>query len=161
MTLTQSLTTRRDRLDCTSPPSRFMTPTALSRLAVRHSPFGFRSCIPGLRVINRSPYSLPHHQSRHLSLKPTPTSVEPQPPASDDPKWNLKGGNGPAVDAAVQEQRKKDWSIVRKMMEHMWPQDWGVRTRVVLGIGFLVGGKVNRALTSIVFPLTATRTPSY
>jgi len=64
------------------------------------------------------------------------------------------------VDVAVQEQRKKDWSIVRKMMEHMWPKDWGVRSRVVLGLGFLVGGKVNRALDSIVFPLTTARTPS-
>lgn len=158
MTLTQSLY-HRDRA-LYSPPSYLMTLTALSRLAIRHSPLDFRSCILGLRAINRSPYSLPHRQSRHLSLRSTPTFVEPKTPASDDPKRNSKGGGGPVVDAAVQEQRKKDWSIMRKMMEHMWPQDWGVRSRVVLGLGFLVGGKVNRALNSITFPLTTARTPS-
>ena len=64
------------------------------------------------------------------------------------------------TDVAVQEQRKKDWSIVRKMMEHMWPQDWGVRSRVVLGLGLLVGGKVICALYSTNFLLTTTRFPS-
>jgi hypothetical protein len=33
------------------------------------------------------------------------------------------------------------------MMEHMWPRDWGFRGRVVLGLGLLVGGKVNHALS--------------
>ena len=146
--------------DCTPPPSHPMTATALSRLTIRHLPLRFRPCVPSLRVINRSPYSLPYHQSRHHSFQPTPTSVESQPHTSDGPKWNQKGGGGSVVEAAVQEQRRKDWSIVRKMMEHMWPQDWSVRTRVVLGLGFLVGGKVDRALTPIASPLTTTRTHS-
>jgi len=60
----------------------------------------------------------------------------------------------------AQEQRKKDWNIVRKMMEHMWPQDWGVRSRVVLGLGLLVGGKVNRAFNLIVSLLNTLRVPS-
>ena len=42
---------------------------------------------------------------------------------------------------------------MRKMMEHMWPQDWGVRGRVLLGLGLLVGGKVNRASDSTAFLL--------
>jgi len=60
------------------------------------------------------------------------------------------------VNFAIQEQRKKDWSIIRKMMEHIWPRDWGVRSRVVLGLGLLVGGKVNCVLNSIVLLLTIT-----
>jgi hypothetical protein len=47
------------------------------------------------------------------------------------------------ADVSVVEQRKKDWSIMRKMMEHIWPPDWSVRTRVLLGLGLLVGGKVS------------------
>lgn len=31
---------------------------------------------------------------------------------------------------------------MRKMIEHMWPRDWGVRSRVVLGLGLLVSGKL-------------------
>jgi len=63
-------------------------------------------------------------------------------------------------ETTVQEQRKKDRNIVRRMMEHMWPQDWGVRSRVVLGLGLLVGGKVNRALNLIVSLLNTPRVPS-
>ena len=49
---------------------------------------------------------------------------------------------------------------MRRMMEHLWPQDWGVRSRVVLGLALLVGGKVNRMLNSIVFLLSISWIPS-
>ena len=137
-----------------------MPPTVLSRLAVRRLLPRFRPCIPSLEVVNRSPNPLLYRQSRHLSSQPTPTLVKSRTPASDDPKGSPKGGVAPVADFVVQEQRKKDWSVVRKMMEHMWPQDWGVRRRVVLGLGLLVGGKVNRVLNSIVFLLTTIRIPS-
>lgn len=42
---------------------------------------------------------------------------------------------------------------MRKMMEHMWPRDWGVRSRVILGLGLLVGGKVNYLLNLTAFLL--------
>jgi ABC transporter ATM len=43
------------------------------------------------------------------------------------------------------EQRRRDWSIVRRLAVHIWPKDdWATRGRVVLGVGLLVCGKVRR-----------------
>jgi hypothetical protein len=129
----------------------------LLRLAIRHPLPRFQSCIQSLRVVNRSPNSLLYRQPRHLSSQSTPAFATPQPSTLVDPKGSPKSDAVPVVEVTVKEQRKKDWSIMRKMMEHMWPQDWGVRSRVVLGLGLLVGGKVNRALDSTVSPLNTAR----
>jgi hypothetical protein len=41
------------------------------------------------------------------------------------------------------EQRRRDWSIVRRLLVHIWPKDdWATRGRVVLGVGLLICGKV-------------------
>ncbi|KAG6332766.1 hypothetical protein ID866_6322 [Astraeus odoratus] len=44
----------------------------------------------------------------------------------------------------AREQRKKDWLVVRKLMENVWPKnDWGTRGRVILGFALLISGKVS------------------
>lgn len=41
------------------------------------------------------------------------------------------------------EQRKADWAIIKHLARYLWPNDdWGIRTRVVIALGLLVGGKV-------------------
>lgn len=41
------------------------------------------------------------------------------------------------------EQRRRDWSIVRRLLVHIWPKDdWATRGRVVLGVGLLICGKL-------------------
>ena len=51
--------------------------------------------------------------------------------------------SGDAIHISQAEQRKRDWNIVRKLAENLWPKDdWKTRGRVVLGLGLLVGGKV-------------------
>ncbi|EGO24189.1 hypothetical protein SERLADRAFT_448963 [Serpula lacrymans var. lacrymans S7.9] len=46
-------------------------------------------------------------------------------------------------DISQKEQRKRDWSIVKKLMENVWPKnDWSTRGRVILGFGLLISGKV-------------------
>ena len=148
------------RHGCAFPPSHLMTSAVLLRLAIRRSLLRFQPCITGPRLVNlsRNPFLPPH--PRRLSSQPTPVFVKPQTPTPDDHKGSPKSDASPVGEATVQEQRKKDWNIVRKMMEHMWPQDWGVRSRVVLGLGLLVGGKVNRALNLIVSLLNTPRVPS-
>ncbi|KAH7884336.1 P-loop containing nucleoside triphosphate hydrolase protein [Phlebopus sp. FC_14] len=43
----------------------------------------------------------------------------------------------------AQEQRRKDWMVVRNLIGNVWPKDdWATRARVVLGFGLLIGGKV-------------------
>jgi len=143
-----------------SSPSHLMTSAVFLRLAARNSLPRFQPCIPSLRVVNRSHISLLYRQSRHLTSQSTPTFAKPQPPTSNDPVARPKDNAASAGEVTVQEQRRKDWSIIRNMMEHMWPRDWGVRGRVILGLGLLVGGKVNCALNSVVFLLNTMRIPS-
>lgn len=52
------------------------------------------------------------------------------------------------------EQRRRDWSIVRRLLVHIWPKDdWTTRGRVVLGVGLLICGKVR--LSSLPLPIFA------
>jgi ABC transporter ATM len=52
------------------------------------------------------------------------------------------------------EQRRRDWSIVRRLLVHIWPKDdWATRGRVVLGVGLLICGKVR--LSSLPPPIFA------
>lgn len=133
-----------------------MTSTVLLRLAIRKPPLRFQPCTRNLKVVNALPHSLLHRQSNHLSPKPTPAFLKTQSLNSNDPKGSLNSSPRSMGQVTVREQRKKDWSIMRKMMEHMWPRDLAVRSRVVLGLGLLVGGKVNRALKLVDFPLNVT-----
>lgn len=137
-----------------------MTSAVLLRLAIRHSLPRFQPCIKTIRAVNLSRNLSPCRHSRNFSSQPTPTLVKPQQPAPNDPKGSFKSDTTPVGEVTVREQRKRDWSIMHKMMEHMWPQDWGVRSRVVLGLGLLVGGKVNHVLSSIALLLNAPRVPS-
>ena len=51
-------------------------------------------------------------------------------------------GGAPSRTTA-REQRRKDWTVVRKLMENVWPKDdWGTRGRVILGFTLLITGKV-------------------
>ncbi|KAH7907928.1 P-loop containing nucleoside triphosphate hydrolase protein [Hygrophoropsis aurantiaca] len=68
--------------------------------------------------------------------------------ASPPPK-PAKTSNDPATNAletdslTVKEQRRKDWTIVKRLMGNVWPKDdWSTRGRVVLGFGLLISGKV-------------------
>ncbi|KAK4701515.1 ATP-binding cassette, subfamily B (MDR/TAP), member 7, partial [Phenoliferia sp. Uapishka_3] len=41
------------------------------------------------------------------------------------------------------EQSRKDWQIIRKLLPNLWPKDdWGTKTRVMLAVVLLVGGKI-------------------
>jgi ABC transporter ATM len=51
------------------------------------------------------------------------------------------------------EQRRRDWTIVRRLLVHIWPKDdWATRGRVVLGVGLLISGKVR--LLSLLLPIS-------
>lgn len=63
-------------------------------------------------------------------------------PASKSPGQPLKS-DGDSEHPTQSEQRKKDWRVIWKLMENVWPKnDWNTRGRVLFGLGLLVGGKV-------------------
>lgn len=42
------------------------------------------------------------------------------------------------------EQSRRDWEIIKKLLPNVWPKnDWGTKTRVLLAVGLLIGGKVS------------------
>ncbi|GAA5824112.1 hypothetical protein JCM5353_006148 [Sporobolomyces roseus] len=41
------------------------------------------------------------------------------------------------------EQSRRDWEIIKKLLPNVWPKnDWGTKTRVLLAVGLLIGGKL-------------------
>lgn len=46
-------------------------------------------------------------------------------------------------DKSIKEQRETDWRIVKRLIGHIWPKgETGAKTRVVLALGLLIGGKL-------------------
>ncbi|KAI0761001.1 P-loop containing nucleoside triphosphate hydrolase protein [Trametes elegans] len=82
----------------------------------------------------------PHSQKPELAA--------PQPP-KPKPKQDL---GGDAIHISQAEQRKRDWNIVRKLTQNLWPKDdWKTRGRVLLGFGLLVGGKLLNVQVPLIF----------
>lgn len=47
------------------------------------------------------------------------------------------------VEVTEKEQSRRDWEIIKKLIPNIWPKnDWGTKTRVLVAVGLLVGGKV-------------------
>ena len=91
------------------------------------------------------------------SAPPTQTSgsAQPTPPGPTAPAPAAKETQGvtPATSdsehISIAEQRRKDWSIVKRLAENIWPKgDWTTRSRVILGFGLLIGGKVRPYIAS-------------
>jgi hypothetical protein len=69
-----------------------------------------------------------------------PTSHSTKPALHSSAK---KPGSDDAAHITVSEQRRRDWNIVKRLSGNLWPKgDWSTRSRVVLGVGLLVAGKV-------------------
>ncbi|KAH8118241.1 iron-sulfur clusters transporter ATM1 [Phellopilus nigrolimitatus] len=50
------------------------------------------------------------------------------------------------------QQRRNDWAIVKRLLVNIWPPgDWKVRSRVILGFGLLVAGKVLNVQVPLLF----------
>lgn len=53
------------------------------------------------------------------------------------------------------EQTRRDWDIIKKLLPNVWPKnDWGTKTRVLLAVGLLIGGKVRHRLMLLTASLT-------
>ncbi|EIM91643.1 P-loop containing nucleoside triphosphate hydrolase protein [Stereum hirsutum FP-91666 SS1] len=82
-------------------------------------------------------------QSKAQPPAPTTTSTpSPSPTSSASPR-DRQDLTANETQISAGEQRKRDWSIIRKLAVNVWPKDdWGTRGRVLLGVGLLVAGKV-------------------
>lgn len=84
-----------------------------------------------------------YRQYQHLA--PQPPKPAPETAAKPAVKAPPKPSSNPedAVHISLAEQRRKDWNIVKRLSGNLWPKnDWSTRSRVLLGVGLLVCGKV-------------------
>lgn len=101
--------------------------------------------VPPSRPAFQTSLILSRRRYQHLSRNPPPPATPPSP---------KKGGSAPRAppnspttpaerELSTSEQRRNDWAIIKRLLVHIWPKnDWGVRRRVVFGLGLLIVGKV-------------------
>ncbi|THG95220.1 hypothetical protein EW026_g6390 [Hermanssonia centrifuga] len=76
--------------------------------------------------------------------------TETKSPAKANPKPTSTPED--AIHISLAEQRRKDWDIVKRLSGNLWPKDdWSTRGRVVLGVGFLVCGKLLNVQVPLLF----------
>lgn len=76
-----------------------------------------------------------------------PPTKPPQPSSEPIKKSNDKSNDplnlNQATATSNKQQRETDWSIVKKLIGHIWPKgDRGTKIRVILALGLLIGGKL-------------------
>lgn len=110
-------------------------PTSALRIPTRHLHVSSR-------IPNTYPFPINLSIRNYQNLAPEPPKVT----TSTKPPTPLPGPKAPGGDPenpTQSEQRKKDWRIIWKLMENVWPKnDWSTRGRVLFGLALLVGGKV-------------------
>ena len=128
--------------------SRNLGTRAVSRPSLSHSEFSvFRhraSYSPIFRVSSRYFQHLAQQPQKEDPPTAQPPRSPPQPSSTPSIQPAAKQDlGGDAIHISQSEQRKRDWNIVKKLAENLWPKDdWKTRGRVVFGLGLLVGGKV-------------------
>lgn len=131
----------------TPPRCRIVAPppaTILQRCGYRHMAGQESTPDPSSKPSN------PPAQPAEATQSAKPAKPASQPPPADDP---LRLSSS-AVQTAEQ-QRKTDWKIVKRLIGHVWPKgDTGAKTRVILALALLVGGKVSAAASPLRLRLT-------
>ncbi|KAI0729296.1 iron-sulfur clusters transporter ATM1 [Fomitopsis betulina] len=99
-----------------------------------------------------------HYRSAQQSAQQPPAHGKPVTPSltAPDPAAKAAQNVAPAASdsdhVSQAEQRKKDWSIIRRLAENIWPKgDWTTRSRVILGFGLLIGGKLLNVQVPLLF----------
>ena len=91
-----------------------------------------------------TPPAAPHApKAKDLPLSSTAvkaTQPHPEPEGAHHDRHDMLG----EVEHSVDVQRQKDWAIIKKLVPNIWPKDdWGTKSRVMIALGLLVGGKVS------------------
>lgn len=82
---------------------------------------------------------------------PSPPPPPPPPNLSKPPTSSSKPTDAPPSDIPTQaEQRRSDWSIIKRLMINVWPMnDWKTRWTVILGFALLVSAKVCKSTSTL------------
>ncbi|KAI3600678.1 iron-sulfur clusters transporter atm1 [Moniliophthora roreri] len=101
--------------------------------------------------------SLPHRSFGHLAGSQAPE------PKSDEKKMdgNAKTTSPPQAPKDIlsevapltqAEERRNNWQVIKRLLQNVWPKnDWRTRGTVLLGFGFLFGGKLLNVQVPLIF----------
>lgn len=110
------------------------------------APTSLRACrvhpLTSHRLVLRSFQHLAQNSDKEAPKSTTQATqaAAPKPPPPPTPP---KSTSDDAVHISLKQQRKNDWEIIKRLSGNLWPKDdWSTRGRVVVGMGFLVAGKV-------------------
>ncbi|OCH86471.1 P-loop containing nucleoside triphosphate hydrolase protein [Obba rivulosa] len=85
--------------------------------------------------------NLSQQPSKPQADKPPPAAVQATPKSRDD-----------SSQVSNAEQRSRDWNILKRLARNIWPRnDWSTRSRVLLGFGLLVVGKLLNVQVPLIF----------
>ncbi|KZT00956.1 P-loop containing nucleoside triphosphate hydrolase protein [Laetiporus sulphureus 93-53] len=121
---------------------RLSIPPPSRTLFTSRGPSGKRALVPATwRVLFR------RKQTPAAPAAKTPSTQAPPGPAQKPQELVNE-----AVDISLAEQRRKDWSIVKRLAENIWPKnDWSTRGRVLVGFGLLISGKLLNVQVPLIF----------
>jgi hypothetical protein len=106
------------------------------------SPIFPHSCLPP-RSVAPHPCRLFRHLAAQDAKSPLQSPTTPAAAVAAGVKESPQPTPTSKATISNAEQRRRDWSIVRRLLVHIWPKDdWTTRGRVVLGVGLLICGKV-------------------
>ncbi|GAA5939371.1 ATP-binding cassette Fe/S cluster precursor transporter ATM1 [Sporobolomyces koalae] len=92
-------------------------------------------------------HSGPEGHQKERSQPSSSSSSSSIPNASSTPVPPNQPANvsdvGKAHTVSEKEQTRRDWDIIKKLLPNVWPtNDWSTKTRVLLAISLLIGGKL-------------------
>jgi hypothetical protein len=127
-------------------------PPRVSGILIKPHPCASEQALGSRNFATNSPSSSSNQGTSSKSTTVTPSETPKQ---SGDDKTKLESaGTKTAVDLGGEtvhktnaEQRRADWRIVRNLSGNLWPKGWSpearsTKTRVVLALALLAGGKV-------------------
>ena len=111
---------------------------ATTRLSLRPLPVHVRTLYTRP---TKKPLWTPHQSISKRILATTKASFTPKPTTTVVEK-KVPQVTGSAVEAI--KRNATDWAIIKQLMKYIWPKnDVGVKTRVVVALSLLIGGKVS------------------
>ncbi|ORY84119.1 P-loop containing nucleoside triphosphate hydrolase protein [Leucosporidium creatinivorum] len=100
---------------------------------------------PSARPPSTSAAEEEQHRREEAASKATQQHSGPEGHQKEQSSHNSSSGQdvSKVTQVSEKEQGRKDWEIIKTLLPNVWPKnDWGTKTRVLLAVGLLIGGKL-------------------
>ncbi|RPD72384.1 P-loop containing nucleoside triphosphate hydrolase protein, partial [Lentinus tigrinus ALCF2SS1-7] len=125
----------------------------ISPSMIRNAPHSTRA----VSRVNAPIFASSHSQRTPLGLRNSPSirlyqHLAQQPQKTDSPASAQPPAAPKAKQLSKSLEEMRDWNIIKKLSENLWPKDdWTTRGRVVLGFRLLISGKLLNVQVPLLF----------